>query len=281
MLYELHPIRPLATDKIDKVRIRIPLRISEILHAQPNPDNANTFLSTVYKDKSLMPMTPKNSIGVTDENNDSRGTPATSYLQLIPCGTCEVNSPYRPPTIETKRVLLIPPDETDETHITSMLSVYESFNDHDIDIWGGSVAHTKDEMKVKLEQHNMQLEKSEGVRWCIQDKETHAIIGSIGFYKITSHFRGELGYELHKSYWKCGIMSEALSAVMSIGFNLMKMHAIQAQVDPRNNGSRKLLEKFKFMQEGHFKEDFYANNKFYDSVVYCRISDTANENYAE
>jgi ribosomal-protein-alanine N-acetyltransferase len=51
-----------------------------------------------------------------------------------------------------------------------------------------------------------------------------------------------------------GIMQEALTPVLEYGFNIMKLHTVEADADPENAPSIKLLERNKFVKEAHFKK---------------------------
>jgi ribosomal-protein-alanine N-acetyltransferase len=77
---------------------------------------------------------------------------------------------------------------------------------------------------------------------------------------------------LHPSYQGKGIMKEALTEVISYGFNVMKLHSIAAQVSPKNEPSVRLLEASGFKREGYFKEDFYFRGRFMDTAIYSLLA---------
>ena len=68
-----------------------------------------------------------------------------------------------------------------------------------------------------------------------------------------------------------GIISEAIQEVVNYGFTKMKLHSIQAVIDPNNLSSEKVLRKNGFVKEAHFIENEFANGKFWDSVVYSLL----------
>jgi ribosomal-protein-alanine N-acetyltransferase len=53
----------------------------------------------------------------------------------------------------------------------------------------------------------------------------------------------------------------------------MKLHSVEANVNPANNSSIKLLKKNKFVKEAHYKENYFYDGKFLDSAVYSLLSD--------
>ena len=108
--------------------------------------------------------------------------------------------------------------------------------------------------------------------WGITLKNENKIIGTIGYHRVEKeHYRAEIGYMLDPAYWNTGLMSEAIAAVIDFGFNEMKLHSIEAIIDPGNNVSRKILQKFNFVNEAYFKENFFFEEKFHDSEVYSLV----------
>lgn len=111
------------------------------------------------------------------------------------------------------------------------------------------------------------LDKGERVNWGIELKETKKIVGMIGFVNIKpEHFRAEVGYVLASQYHRKGIMFEALEAIVAYGFDKLNLHSVEAIVDADNEASNKLLLKFGFLKEAYFREDFYHNTSFRNSV---------------
>jgi ribosomal-protein-alanine N-acetyltransferase len=89
------------------------------------------------------------------------------------------------------------------------------------------------------------------IRWAIALKEDDVLIGTCGYYGLHRyHRRGAVGYELAQPFWRQGIMTEALGAIVGHGFDEMDLIRIQATVMPDNVASRRLLEGLGFQEEG-------------------------------
>ena len=86
------------------------------------------------------------------------------------------------------------------------------------------------------------------------------------------NFRAEIGYALLPDYYKKGIADEALKAVIDYGFNTMNLHSIEANLNPDNIASAELLEKNNFEKEAYFKENYYFEGKFIDSLIYSLLT---------
>lgn len=111
--------------------------------------------------------------------------------------------------------------------------------------------------------------KFESITWGIELKSNSKLIGTIGYHRLDKpHYRAEMGYMLDPDYWRKGLMSEAIMSVIEFGFEKMQCHTLEAQVNPNNQASIQLLEKFNFVREAYFKENYLYNGRFLDSAVY-------------
>ena len=111
------------------------------------------------------------------------------------------------------------------------------------------------------------------IEWgiCLKGRE-NKVIGLITFWRIMNeHYRAEIGYRLDPAFHRRGIMSEAMRMVIEYGQNTMKLHSIEANINPYNIASIRLLEKHGFVKEGHFIENFYFNGRFLDSAIYSLV----------
>lgn len=116
-------------------------------------------------------------------------------------------------------------------------------------------------------------QNNNAIFWVITLKDDNKMIGSICYWRIEkAHYRAEIGYVLHPSQHRKGIMDEAMKAVLQYGFETMKLHSVEANINPANTESMKLLEKNGFVKEAYFKENYYYDGKFLDSVIYSLIT---------
>ena len=118
------------------------------------------------------------------------------------------------------------------------------------------------------------IENGIGINWGITFlDEPEKIIGIIGHYRLKpEHYRAEVGYMIFPEYNGKGITSEALQKVVEYGFKEMKLHSIEAILDPENRASEKVLLKNGFVKEGHFIENEYYDGHFLDSMVYSLLN---------
>jgi ribosomal-protein-alanine N-acetyltransferase len=114
--------------------------------------------------------------------------------------------------------------------------------------------------------------KETGMNWAIIEKLSNSFIGYIGFIRIFSeHCRAEIGYVLKPEYWGKGYMFETINRVVRFGFDEMQLHSIEANVNPLNERSQKVLERVGFKKEAYFRENYLFDGKFLDSVIYSLL----------
>lgn len=88
--------------------------------------------------------------------------------------------------------------------------------------------------------------------------------------------KAEIGYGLLPDYWGKGIMSEVGEKLVDFGFNDIKLHKIYRRITPGHKASIRILEKLGFNKEGEFKDDEFAQNKYFDTAYYSLINNEYN-----
>lgn len=88
------------------------------------------------------------------------------------------------------------------------------------------------------------------------------VIGTAGIWDEAT---GEIELMLHRDYWGHGYMSEALTAMIPT-FWQKGLEKLVADVDPRNEGSIKVLKKFGFVEAGSAKNTCETDIGWCDSV---------------
>lgn len=136
------------------------------------------------------------------------------------------------------------------------------------------LAQTTDDAMALIQKIADGHEKNENITWAITLQNQPELIGTIGFWRIDKeNYRAEIGYLLHPGQQGKGLMQEAIATVLKYGFQTIKLHSVEANVNPANNASIKLLEKNKFVKEAHYKENYFYDGKFLDSAIYSLLSD--------
>jgi RimJ/RimL family protein N-acetyltransferase len=79
--------------------------------------------------------------------------------------------------------------------------------------------------------------------------------------------RAEIGYCLHSAHWKQGYMGEALAALIEYAFSVLQLRRLEADVDPANASSLRILERMGFRREGLLRERWNVGGVIADSVI--------------
>jgi ribosomal-protein-alanine N-acetyltransferase len=133
-------------------------------------------------------------------------------------------------------------------------------------------AKSIDEAVKWIKMINEGIDNDQFIAWGIELKNETKLIGTITFWNIKKeHYRAEIGYALHTNYQRRGLMQEAIASVLEYGFTKMKLHSVEANVNPANQSSIKLLERNHFVREAYHKENYYYNGKFVDSAIYSLL----------
>ncbi len=115
---------------------------------------------------------------------------------------------------------------------------------------------------------------NDGIYFAIASKHDDQMIGSIGFSGInTYHSRMELSYDMAKEFWRKGIMSKAIKALLQYGFKEMNINRIEAVSSIYNEGSIRLLEKCDFKYEGCLRQHRFHREKYVDVYVFSFLKE--------
>jgi ribosomal-protein-alanine N-acetyltransferase len=103
----------------------------------------------------------------------------------------------------------------------------------------------------------------------IERKNDRSLIGTCTLHNIhLNSRRAEVGYILGRTYWRQGYMREALTVLIDYAFNSLGFNRLEADIDPRNTASEKLLEHLGFVKEGYLRQRWIVDGEISDSVFY-------------
>jgi len=116
------------------------------------------------------------------------------------------------------------------------------------------------------------IETNVGINWGITLRDNPKLLGIIGYYRMQpENYRAEIGYMLLPEFHGKGIIPEAVNVLIKYGFENLKLHSIEAVIDPENYASEIVLQKCGFVKEAHFKESEFYEGRFLDKVIYSLL----------
>ena len=134
--------------------------------------------------------------------------------------------------------------------------------------WSCEPIDSIDQAREMLDRDIEWARSGEALCWGIAVPETGRLIGKISLYLFSrQNRRAEIGYVLDRTYWRRGLMSEAVTAVLDYAFDALDLNRIEADVDPEHAASLALLYKFGFAREGLFRQRWRVHGQWRDSVM--------------
>ena len=104
--------------------------------------------------------------------------------------------------------------------------------------------------------------------WGVARVCDNRIIGTLTLASLDEkNRRAELGFCLARSLWGNGYMREAVEIGLEFAFDQMDLMRVEADVDPNNTASLRLLAEMGFQREGYLRERWRVAGKVSDSVL--------------
>jgi ribosomal-protein-alanine N-acetyltransferase len=165
-------------------------------------------------------------------------------------------------TLRTERLLLRPLREADASELFSVFSDPRVMRYWSISAWD-SIDVARENLACDLKA----MASGEYLQLGIERLEDGQLLGKCALFNFVAQSkRADVGYGIASDSWGQGYTQEALRAVLGFGFSELGLNRVEADIDPRNQRSAKLLERLGFKQEGYLRERW---------IVGAEISDTA------
>jgi ribosomal-protein-alanine N-acetyltransferase len=164
------------------------------------------------------------------------------------------------PSLKTERLILRP------LSLLDLEFVFHHFSDPEVNryLLDEEPVTTREQAQAIIDFYSLPERKSYN-RWVILKKTDARAIGTCGYHQWqVVHHRAEIGYDLEKASWQQGIMTEALRAMLSYGFERMGLNRVEALVYIENDASIRLLERLGFQKEGLLRQYFRREDTYYD-----------------
>ena len=157
--------------------------------------------------------------------------------------------------------------------------VYEILSDERVvSSYGIEAFSTVDEAEEWVKKWVEQYEANglDGYRWAIcQRADPDVLIGSCGFHNVNRDNSSiEIGYELNPRYWRGGVTTEAVQAMLKYCFTEdfpFNVNRVAATTDLDGAASIALLERLGFEEEGILRSFGYWRGSFHDVRLYSLI----------
>lgn len=111
-------------------------------------------------------------------------------------------------------------------------------------------------------------------QWAIVLKERNEPIGTISVVDKNERVgMVHIGYCIGSKWWNNGYMSEAFAGIIPFLFEEVKVQRIEAQHDPNNPNSGKVMRKCGLTYEGTLRKADWSNKGIVDAAMYALLAE--------
>jgi RimJ/RimL family protein N-acetyltransferase len=146
-------------------------------------------------------------------------------------------------------------------------AVLEIFGDPEVIRWM-SIARLRDEGEARafIEDIDRLAEAGTLFQWGVVERGE--VVGTATLAHVDlRHRRAEVGFAVVPRLWGRRIVSRALLVLIAHAFEALDLHRLEADVDPENAASLRVLEKNGFRREGHLRERYTQDGRWHDAVL--------------
>lgn len=149
-------------------------------------------------------------------------------------------------------------------------ALFGMFSDPEITrFWSSAAMTCREDAVALIDEIDDYCRRGELMEWALVRRDLSGLIGTCSLANLDlTNRRGEIGFALARQAWGQGFMAEILPVLVDHAFGTLHLHRLEADVDPRNNGSIRLLEGLGFQLEGRLRERWQVTGEVQDSLFY-------------
>jgi [ribosomal protein S5]-alanine N-acetyltransferase len=165
-------------------------------------------------------------------------------------------------TLVGRRVNLRPLTHDDASDVLAV------FGDPDVmQFWSSPPLHDVAAATALIDGIHRQFHARRLFQWGVCSPETGRVFGTCTLFNVDSaHRRAEIGFAIAQETWGRGFASEAVGLLVDFAFHTLGLHRLEADTDPDNVRSLRLLERQGFKREGYLRERWHHLGRLHDAV---------------
>jgi RimJ/RimL family protein N-acetyltransferase len=167
------------------------------------------------------------------------------------------------PTLPSERLAL---RQLVDADVSALFAV---FSDPDVmRYWDSGPLKSRGEARLLLEDIRDGFRTRRLFQWAVADAASDTAIGTCTIWRVDPlHRRAEIGFALARAHWSRGLATEAVGRLIQFAFDELDLHRLEADVDPRNDRSLRLLERLGFRREGYLRERYHVGGEVQDAII--------------
>lgn len=115
-------------------------------------------------------------------------------------------------------------------------------------------------------------DEGDAVCLAVEERESGCLVGDVVlFWRSEGDREGEVGYIFDPAASGRGYATEAVGALLDLGFDGLGLHRIAARIDERNTASVRVVERLGFRREARFVESSWFKGEWATMLVYALL----------
>lgn len=164
--------------------------------------------------------------------------------------------------LEAERVILR------EERPDDMRFLVDLRNDLETQAWSKTLPpdYTEAMFRKRFEAREFSFNRYEG-RFIIEHKETHEVVGFIGYSDLEPRFSATIGIAVSKPFWGTGMAREAQEALLKFLFVELGLLVLRLWTHTGNMAAVRLAEKSGFKVSGRQRQAVFKNGEMHDNLT--------------
>jgi len=172
--------------------------------------------------------------------------------------------PFDPAPLRTARLVLRRLSQEDLDALFAIFSNLEVMR-----YWSTPPFTQRAQAEAKVRQFARGYDDGTSLNLGIERACDRVLVGTCALFDFhDASRRAQIGYCLGRPYWGAGFMHEALGALLDHAFADLALNRLEADIDPRNAASAKVLERLGFTREGLLRERWIVDGEVSDTALY-------------
>lgn len=149
-------------------------------------------------------------------------------------------------------------------------ALYAIFSDPEVGrYWSSQPWTTLDQADEYVAKASAGVASGDALRVGIEVAATGQLVGQAALFAFNEQNRRcDVGYAFGRAHWGNGYAGEALRTLLGYGFDALELNRVEADIDPRNEASARVLERLGFRREGFMPERWIVGGEVCDTAFY-------------
>lgn len=140
--------------------------------------------------------------------------------------------------------------------------------------WSSPAFRERPEAEELLAQVRQGFAARTEIRWGIARRGDDVVVGTCSLFRLEpQHRRAEIGFAICRGEWGRGLAAEAVATALEFAFGPLDLIRVEADVDPRNERSTRLLERLGFQREGVLRSRYIVAGEVQDTLYLGLLRD--------